>query len=157
MNRKQRNVRDAAEGINVRAFDRLNTANLFPSLVPLLRFNRKREANPLATCSSNTSNGKVTGVSIANAKPILWRHNWICASISHIVVSIANAKPILWRHSLAAIPPILSACFNRKREANPLATATLTTDGEYVPMFQSQTRSQSSGDVHVRGRCSSAL
>ncbi len=44
-------------------------------------------------------------------------------------------------------------CFNRRREANPLATRNGILDGNKANQFQSQTRSQSPGDFHDKLQC----
>ena len=88
-----------------------------------------------------------------------------------LVVSIADAKPILWRpvclysypvqhecfnrrceaNPLATNIPVSirngNLCFNRRCEANPLATAGLRYQSLVYSEFQSQMRSQSSGDM----------
>src|SRR6266566_5118911 len=114
-------------------------------------------------------------VSIADAKPIPWRHYEALTLPSWIKVSIADAKPIPWRllfiwyvHlprfvfqsqtrsqspgdaiSSLNIDLLCDMSFNRRREANPLATSF---DGSNVISyneFQSQTRSQSPGDIEA--------
>src|SRR6266566_7431040 len=65
-------------------------------------FNRRREANPLATAVSGLDRPSRLKVSIADAKPIPWRRYLLyCVVCSHV-------------------------CFNRRREANPLATRYFT-------------------------------
>src|SRR6266566_5064112 len=89
-------------------------------------FNRRREANPLATAVSGLDRPSRLKVSIADAKPIPWRRYLLyCVVCSHV-------------------------CFNRRREANPLATSTLIATLGISLEFQSQTRSQSPGDVECR-------
>src|SRR6266702_2866426 len=64
-----------------------------------------------------------------------------------LLVSIADAKPIPWRRHKQASGKNRLTCFNRRREANPLAT--WTSASHYLPIqkFQSQTRSQPPGDM----------
>src|SRR6266566_5187112 len=107
-------------------------------------------------------------VSIADAKPIPWRHYEALTLPSWIKVSIADAKPIPWRllfiwyvHlprfvfqsqtrsqspgdaiSSLNIDLLCDMCFNRRREANPLATAMADTKSRRQLQFQSQTRGE---------------
>ena len=135
-------------------------------------FNRRCEANPLATNTERASAERESHVSIADAKPILWRHHPTDASelrqsefqsqmrsqssgdmllamaqcSSMRDVSIADAKPILWRRmaslsrcglwlvSIADAKPILW-----RPQPDPYTDF-------YTSEFQSQMRSQSSGD-----------
>src|SRR5437870_3367545 len=84
-----------------------------------LCFNRRREANPLATRYSPTE----------------WSFP--------LAVSIADAKPIPWRHEYDFTPMLEYLGFNRRREANPLATVSSVFSWSLAGLFQSQTRSQS--------------
>src|SRR6266566_3479613 len=64
-----------------------------------------------------------TLVSIADAKPIPWRRlEGIRERGDAIRVSIADAKPIPWRRRLQTGVYLHQLSFNRRREANPLAT-----------------------------------
>src|SRR6266487_4204203 len=64
-------------------------------------------------------------------------------------VSIADAKPIPWRHFVRKMQAIDLNSFNRRREANPLATCISRLCGNLMQLFQSQTRSQSPGDTSL--------
>ncbi len=66
-----------------------------------------------------------------------------------VSVSIADAKPIPWRRLETSLRLLAIRGFNRRREANPLATRSSFAMCAIVSKFQSQTRSQSPGDVHV--------
>src|SRR5438034_845670 len=72
-----------------------------------------------------------------------------------VVVSIADAKPIPWRrHALSDVIAAFNG-FNRRREANPLATSVFSGSRKARLKFQSQTRSQSPGDRQcTERRCS---
>src|SRR6266568_3620305 len=61
-------------------------------------------------------------VSIADAKPIPWRHTGAVVAYVTSLVSIADAKPIPWRQALVKVLMFHRSSFNRRREANPLAT-----------------------------------
>ena len=63
------------------------------------------------------------------------------------LVSIADAKPILWRHASTTSTPMQVHRFNRRCEANPLATLRRIAVQIRLCGFQSQMRSQSSGDM----------
>src|SRR5947207_2842565 len=64
-----------------------------------------------------------------------------------VQVSIADAKPIPWLLILNIITQVPQLCFNRRREANPLATNDTRNCSMISSRFQSQTRSQSPGDL----------
>jgi len=145
----------------------------FPSLPlsPNFHRNRRREANPLATLTGHflsanyfrfqsqtrsQSPGDIKiwsarnprrSVSIADAKPIPWRPGYAHYGRAYVDVSIADAKPIPWRHVTPERTYLLSERFNRRREANPLATPSCSYLAIVHRRFQSQTRSQSPGDL----------
>ena len=117
------------------------------SLTSLHRFNRRCEANPLATYRVIKRIANLH-VSIADAKPILWRQCHSCDTSSRqLCVSIADAKPILWRL-------LLSPMISRPRcvsiaDAKPILWRPDSTFVRacVIAWFQSQMRSQSSGDA----------
>src|SRR6266699_2314164 len=85
-------------------------------------FNRRREANPLATHPpkegqpakyefQSQTRSQSPGDLLADL-----------TSAGLIRVSIADAKPIPWRRGIEQIQPGDRLRFNRRREANPLAT-----------------------------------
>src|SRR6266568_1545178 len=109
-------------------------------------FNRRREANPLATTY------RISIIEIhfcfnrrREANPLA---TWTCCRLlfSYIPVSIADAKPIPWRLTHLRKANQQNTSFNRRREANPLATYSQTSQAPGLSEFQSQTRSQSPGD-----------
>ncbi len=69
-------------------------------------------------------------------------------TIRNRVVSISSEKPTLWRQHMPDVlrPEVLG--FNLKREANPLATGDLLHSISALAKFQSQARSQPSGDLN---------
>src|SRR6266567_1679972 len=114
--------------------------------IPRVSFNRRREANPLATRDAwrwlnrsarfqSQTRSQSPGdfmyslwkkskktVSIADAKPIPWRLRPDFKVQEEIAVSIADAKPIPWRRLYLFTDDLAYFRFNRRREANPLAT-----------------------------------
>ncbi len=90
----------------------------------------------------------VSQVSISSEKPTLWRPSQSDpVRLGLCDVSISSEKPTLWRQTGKLSASAAVKCFNLKREANPLATHTshVAMRLRYV-MFQSQARSQPSGD-----------
>jgi|SRR6266487_2049194 len=86
-------------------------------------FNRRREANPLATDCLPECLKFLFSVSIADAKPIPWRRKFNQIVVYNAdFVSIADAKPIPWRRKHKSTLVYSMMGFNRRREANPLAT-----------------------------------
>src|SRR6266852_5154551 len=61
-------------------------------------------------------------------------------------VSISGEKPIHWRLRAGILRFQGNLCFNLRREANPLATSGSNLDCARYILFQSQARSQSTGD-----------
>ncbi len=109
-------------------------------------FNLKREANPLATNWRCNACFGLFKVSISSEKPTLWRLVVTIAIPVNRFVSISSEKPTLWRRDLPTVDHVGDLCFNLKREANPLATTIFTWVRESNVKFQSQARSQPSGD-----------
>src|SRR6266852_1606556 len=62
-------------------------------------------------------------------------------------VSISGEKPIHWRLRAGILSFQGNLCFNLRREANPLATSGSNLDCATYILFQSQARSQSTGDA----------
>src|SRR5437763_725493 len=64
-------------------------------------------------------------------------------------VSISVEKPILWRQKTKTRQEARLGSLNLSREATPLATKSKNPAGAVTYGFQSQSRSQSSGDLHI--------
>src|SRR5947209_3479410 len=65
----------------------------------------------------------------------------------HLSVSISGEKPIHWRQMNKGDKVLVIGSFNLRREANPLATEALHSISRLTFLFQSQARSQSTGDA----------
>jgi len=74
-------------------------------------------------------------VSIADAKPIPWRLRPDFKVQEEIAVSIADAKPIPWRRLYLFTDDLAYFRFNRRREANPLATNDVSKLTEHLGSF----------------------
>src|SRR6266566_1880490 len=134
-------------------------------------FNRRREANPLATAVSGLDRPSRLKVSIADAKPIPWRRYLLyCVVCSHVcfnrrreanplatnidlthfkllsIVSIADAKPIPWRLDMPVKDMNSLLRFQSQTRSQSPGDIELALKGQEVSWFQSQTRSQSPGD-----------
>src|SRR6266567_3860003 len=103
--------------------------------IPRVSFNRRREANPLATRDAwrwlNRSarfQSQTRSQSPGDFMYSLWKK-------SNNTVSIADAKPIPWRRLYLFTDDLAYFRFNRRREANPLATNDVSKLTEHLGSF----------------------
>src|SRR6266571_7273639 len=101
-------------------------------------FNRRREANPLATVCGSGSDGIGYLFQSQTRSQSPGDVDTDVREQEEIEVSIADAKPIPWRHNLDSVRGSISYRFNRRREANPLATYSVWRVQLRVSWFQSQ-------------------
>src|SRR5947208_902618 len=109
-------------------------------------FNLSREANPLATpvaSSRHPSHSRFQSQSRSQSSGDRGACQYAKTTMQ---VSISVEKPILWRPSRNSHCIIQFTSFNLSREANPLATSSGALLNNFFHKFQSQSRSQSSGD-----------